>query len=88
MHPIMELRHVKLQAAQFRTQTGKDLSYEEYCSLLLSAAQQYDTQIGSNGLKMVKKRVYEHDFFNFLHQDIPEMSDDNYHNIDLPVASL
>ena len=29
VHPIMELRQVKIQATQFRTYTGKDLSYEE-----------------------------------------------------------
>jgi len=34
VHPIMELRQVKLQSDQFRTHSGKDLSYEEYCSLL------------------------------------------------------
>ena len=38
VHPITELRAVKLQVEQFRTQLGKVLSYEEYCSLLLSAA--------------------------------------------------
>ena len=44
VHPIMELRQVKLQAEQFKTQSRKELTYEEYCSLLLSAAQQYDMQ--------------------------------------------
>ena len=55
VHPIMELRQVKIQAAQFKTHMGKDLSYDEYCSLLLSAAQQYNAQIGNNGPKMAKK---------------------------------
>ena len=55
VHPIMELRQAKIQAAQFRTHTGKDLSYDEYCSLLLSAAQQYDAQIGNNGQKWQKE---------------------------------
>ena len=63
VHPIMELRQVKLQAAQFKTHTGKDLSYDEYCSLLLSAAQQYDTQIGHSSNKIVKRRIYEHDLY-------------------------
>ena len=39
VHPIMELRQVKLNAAQLKTSTGKDSNYDEYCGLLLSAAQ-------------------------------------------------
>ena len=29
VHPIMELRQVKLQPDQFKTHSGKDLNYEE-----------------------------------------------------------
>jgi len=36
---------------------------------------------------MVKRRVYKHEFLDFDRPDIPDISDD-YHNIDLPVASL
>ena len=45
VHPIMELKQVKLQADQFKIHTDKDMNYDKYCSLLLSAAQQYDAQI-------------------------------------------
>src|SRR5687768_15844996 len=62
VHPITELRAVKLQAEQFRTRLGKVLSYKEYCSLLLSAAQQYDMQQGFKPEKAMKRRIYEHDF--------------------------
>ena len=71
----MELRQNKLKVNQFKTHTGKDLSYEEYSSFLLSAAQHYDAHIGSNGPKMVKRRVYEHTFSDFDHPDIPDVSD-------------
>ena len=38
-----ELCVVKSQAAQHKTQNGGiDLTYNEYCTLLLSAAQEYD----------------------------------------------
>ena len=47
VHPIMELWQFKLQADQFKTQSGSTLTYDEYCSLLLSAAQQYDMQKGA-----------------------------------------
>jgi hypothetical protein len=40
---VPELRAVKNQAAQHKTQNGGiDLSYEQYCALLASAAQDYD----------------------------------------------
>ena len=43
VHPVMELCQVKLQAEQFKTQLGKDLTHKEYCSLLLSAAQHFNS---------------------------------------------
>ena len=63
---------------------GKNLSYDEYCSLLLSAAQQYNAQIGNNGPKMAKRRVYEHEIFDAKHNEYFV----NSHDIDLPIADL
>ena len=51
----MVLRKIKLQAVQFKTHTFKDLSYDEYCSLLLSAAQQYDAKLAAMALKWSKE---------------------------------
>ena len=42
VHPIAELRQVKVQADQFKTHTKQNLTYDKYCALLLSAAQQYN----------------------------------------------
>jgi hypothetical protein len=40
---VQELRAIKTQAAQHKTQnSGIELTYEQYCSLLSSAAQEYD----------------------------------------------
>jgi hypothetical protein len=44
VHPVQELRAVKTQADQHKTQTGKDLTYDQYVNLLLSAASAYDAQ--------------------------------------------
>jgi hypothetical protein len=44
VHPIQELRAVKTQADQHKTQTGKELTYDQYLNLLLSAASAYDAQ--------------------------------------------
>ena len=45
---IADLRAVKIQAAQFRAQMGTNLTYEQYCTLVLSAAQAYDAQHVTN----------------------------------------
>ena len=37
--PIDDLRAVKVQADQFQVRMGTKITYEQYCSLLLSAAQ-------------------------------------------------
>ena len=41
---IADLRAVKTQAAKFRAQLGTNLTYEQYCTLVLSATQAYDAQ--------------------------------------------
>ena len=45
VHPVTELRAVKIQADQQKVHSNKDLTYEEYCALLLSAAQQHDQKL-------------------------------------------
>ena len=42
---IFDLRAVKTQAAQYRAQLGKNITYEQYCASMLSAAQAYDAHI-------------------------------------------
>lgn len=39
VHPMAELRAVKIQAQQLTVHNGKVLSYEQYCDLVMSAAQ-------------------------------------------------
>ena len=60
VHPIQDLRAVKIQAAQHKAHTGSDLSYEQYTSLLLSAAQQHDRQLQKPMSRGPKRNVYEH----------------------------
>ena len=44
IHPLEELHAIKTQADQHKTQSGTDLTYEQYIHLLVSAASNYDTQ--------------------------------------------
>ncbi|HEY9711418.1 MAG TPA: hypothetical protein V6D48_24640 [Oculatellaceae cyanobacterium] len=87
VHPITELRQVKLQADQFKTQSGKQLTYEEYCSLLLSAAQQYDMQRGSRPDKLAKCRIYEHNF-DYTNSAEDAYEDAEQYDIDLSVDTI
>ena len=73
---------MKTQAAQYKTQNGEDLSYEEYCTLLMSAAQEYDGSLVRNvkaAPSAARRSVY--------HSEVdPHMDEDVYfdspHNID------
>jgi hypothetical protein len=57
--PLTELRQVKINADLEKTKNGKNLTYEEYLSLLLSAATNYDIQFTS---KKPKRQVFTHSF--------------------------
>ena len=72
-----------MQAAQFKIQTGKDLSYDEYCSLLVSAAQQYDLQNAGKTGHVAKRTIYAHDLFAD-HDSDPHYDTSNY-DIDQPL---
>jgi len=82
VHSNMELRQVKMQASQFEIQTGKTLSYDEYCNLLLSAAQQYDMQNGSKISKLPKRRIYDHEIEDVTYNGT---SNDHFYDIDYPI---
>src|SRR5687768_7127254 len=75
-----------MQAAQIKTFNGKDLSYDEYCALLLSAAQQYDQQDAKKGDKTVKRRIYEHKYIHNHRND--KLHDAKSCNIDQSLATI
>ena len=79
VNPVEELRIVKTQAEQMSVRDGKHLSYEQYVSLLLSAAQaldgHYTTKVNTRG---IKRSVHNTDV-NDTDQDAS--FDDNF-NID------
>ena len=55
--PIQDLRAVRDQASQLQVRLGTTITYDEYCSLLLSAASTYDAQfstaVSSRGTRRV-----------------------------------
>jgi hypothetical protein len=84
VHPVQELRAVKTQADQHKTQTGKELTYDQYVNLLLSAASPaYDAQFAPKthfAARAPRRAVYSH--------DITESSDGNdpAYNIDCALS--
>jgi hypothetical protein len=65
VHPVQELRVVKTQADLHKTQTGKELTYDQYVNLLLSDASAYDAQFAPKThftARAPYRAVYSHDF--------------------------
>ena len=81
VHNISELRQVKNNADLEKTKTGQTLSFDQYSSLLLSAAAAYDTQFAT---KRTKHQVFAHEIFD---QDDPDVLSDPF-DIETPVSTL
>ena len=82
---ITDLRAVKTQTAQCRAQMGTNLTYEQYRTLVLSAAQAYDAQHITNATSCGTRRsVYNSTIYHkSTEHDICES-----HNIDSPILQL
>ena len=83
VHDLDELRQVKAQADQHKTQTGRALTYEQYTELLKSSASAYDSQFtpkSRHAARAPKRAVYEHDL-------VPDdaFGVDDYYDIDSSV---
>jgi hypothetical protein len=81
VRPVQELRAVKTQADQHKTQTGKELTYDQYVNLLLSAASAYDAQFAPKthfAARAPCRAVYSH--------NITESSDGNNPAYDIDCA--
>ncbi len=87
VHPVAELRAVKIQADQQKTHTNKDLTYEQYCALLLSAAQQHDTRLSKTPMKAPKRHIYDHEVFEVVTSD-GESPDEVAYDIDSDIGTI
>ena len=80
VHSIQDLRAVKDQANQLQVRLGTAITYEEYCSLLLSAALTYDSQFTTKvNSKGTVRSVYSHNTTN---------EHNSMYNIDSDLQSL
>lgn len=83
VHPIDDLRAVKISANMETVKSGEELTYDKYRSLLLSAAADYDEKYTP---KKTKRTVYTHDIIG---DDDPTGLDDyDDYDIDCPVSVL
>ena len=82
VHSISELRHVKLLADQEKTLGHVQITYDQYATLLLSAATTYDDQYKP---KKERRQVLHHDIFE---TDNDEASFEDPYDIDAPVSVI
>jgi hypothetical protein len=94
------LQVVQSQAQQFKVQNGKELSYQQYCALLKSAAVAYDDTHKEK--PRTNRKVYSHDLqFNIDYQantvdDLPatydvdcaSMTRDQWNKLDTPAQTI
>lgn len=81
VHTISELRQVKNTAALETAKTGLELSYDQYCTLLLSACSAYDEQFRHK----TRRSVMVHDWVT---SDYEYPSENVAYDIDCPVSAL
>ena len=79
VHPIQELRQVKVTMDLERALKGTDLTYEQYSDVLISAAAAYDKKFATK----TTRKVYEHD----LSEVVDAVSDITY-DIDVSPSEL
>ena len=61
MHGIDELRQVKANAQQLAIHDGRNLTYQEYSDLLISAAQAFDKK--NHAGPLTRRQVNVHDIY-------------------------
>ena len=83
VHGLSELRQVKNNADLEKTKTGQTLRFDQYTSLLLSAAAAYDSQFAT---KRIKHQVFSHEVFD--HDDPNSSCDSESFDIETPVSTL
>jgi hypothetical protein len=88
VHSIPELRAIKVQAEQLKAHTGKDLTYDQYCSLLLSASQQHDRQNLNPSNKQAWRRIYAHQLDTDNYEDKEEYFSHLDYNIDHSIDTM
>ena len=90
VHKVEELRRVKITADIDKVKHGRELSYSEYCSLLLAAAATYDKSIEPTKSIKSKRSVYIHDLRDYEYDDLVDDVDDDHDvfTMDTPVEML
>jgi hypothetical protein len=84
---IDELRQVKNTADHMATTSGTMLTYDEYVTLLLSAASAYNDQFKPKGSKRHVLLQVIQDYYNDHHDDVIFDPDTTF-DIDCPVSSI
>lgn len=79
------IRAVKAQAEQSNCQHNKQITYEDYCMVLLSATQSYGLIISNkSNFRNTRRSIYQHT----LHAEDYESGIDPQYNIYIPIHEL
>ena len=90
VEPNRDLRSVVDQEDQHKTHTGNELTYDQYCDLLLSAATAYDEGFKSKHSTTPRRSIYQHNIDTNVesHQDYAEVEGYESFNIDTPIDTI
>ena len=86
VHAVTELRAVKERAESEHVLHGNIMTYDQYCTLLQSACQQYDSTNRTTARRPANRHVYNHDI-TFVHDEDDQYNpnDDPSFDIDTPL---
>ena len=89
VYDTSQLRHVQDLADQLKISSGRSQTYEEYCSLLVSAAISYDNVNKTTAsFNQGKRRIYQHEIG--YEYDYPPSEDDekSYFNVNTHISEI
>ena len=89
VHGIDELRQVKANAQQLAIHDGRNLTYQEYSDLLISAAQAFDKK--NHAGPLTRRQVNVHDIYGEDYNEYDAYSTNPYsddYDIDYPITTL
>jgi hypothetical protein len=96
VHSIADLRQVQIQAAHDKVRSGTAITYKQYVSLLLSAAQIHDSELGDTkpSKSRGQRQVYSHDMdtpitprYAYSHNTIATRSNRQSHMHDIDTGA-
>jgi hypothetical protein len=88
VHGIDALRMIKIQADQYKVQSGVAMNYENYLELLESAVHSYDAQYDVRNKNRGSQRPEKRAVYNHFLDGYDESVDDHNHDINTSIYEI